>query len=385
MVMKKVYILTFHCAYNVGAMLQCYALSQSIKKIGNEVAIIDYRPVKVMNSSIEMELKKSLNSKVISEINDNIHLIFRFLKYYHQKDKRFFIIKDGTAKRFAQFMRNYLPLTTNTYYSSEELVAFANEDAIFITGSDQVWNPSLSDEPDVYLLDFVKKGAKNSYAASFGKETVNESFAKQLAQNLPTYHNISVREKSGISIVKDKANMEANWVLDPVFLLPKKEWEKITYCPKTSFPYILLYRMESNSQFTIEIEKLKKENPRLKVLAFDSFCDETNVDYYIPQSAPIDFISYIMHSECVITNSFHGTAFSIIFEKSAVIVPHKKYNERISSLMEIIGIDIEDGAYRIFPGVHQKTEESRRKSIEVLQKICNSDECPSYNSKVSPV
>lgn len=371
--MKKVYILTFHCAFNVGAMLQCYALSHSIKEMGNEVAIIDYRPVKVMNASIEKELNKNLISKVISEIDDTIHLIFRFLKYYPQKEKRFFIIKDGTAKRFAQFMRNYLPLTANTYYSSEALVAFADEDAAYITGSDQVWNPSLSDVPNIYLLDFVKKGTKNSYAASFGKKTVDDVFSKQLAENLPLFHAISVREKSGIKIVKDKANMEAEWVLDPVFLLPKKEWEKIAYCPKTAFPYILLYRMESNSQFTIEIEKLKNANPQLKVLAFDSICDETSVDYYIPQSGPLDFISYILHSEYVLTNSFHGTAFSIILERPAVVVPHTKYNERIRSLMDIIEVNIENGAYRIFPGAYEKTEESRRISIEVLQKICNCD------------
>lgn len=370
--MKKVYIITYHCAYNVGAMLQCYALSRVIKEIGNEVSIIDFRPPKIMNLAIEKELNRNLFSKVKNEINSLAHLIYRFLKYFPKRDERNYIVKDSTAKRFSKFMELYLPLTSTTYYKEDELAAFEQEDAIFITGSDQVWNPELSETPGAYLLDFVKKGQKNSYAASFGQKTVDAFYATKLNENLSAYNIISVREKSGIDILKNIIDKNVDWVLDPVFLISKNEWEKIVYSPKVTYPYIFLYRMESNPQFAVEIGKLKTMNPNLRVLQFDDINDKLESDYIIPQNGPLDFISYIRDSEYILTNSFHGTAFSIIFGKVASIVPHTKYNERISSLMDMIKISLENGVYNLPCDSAKRITQNRDKSINVLRKICAS-------------
>ena len=348
--MKTIYILTYHCAGNVGAMLQCYALSTTIEKMGYFPKVIDFRPSKVISPSVERLFWKKKNMTSIKRFQWyflwDLRYFKRILKYCWRKKNHYLIFKGNTSSAFCDFMTKKLHLTDKVYYDFRELESFAYTNDIFIVGSDQVWNPILSDAPQVYLLDFVKVGKKNAYGASFGTKSIDEHFGHHLKSSLSTYQIISVRENSGIGIVRSAAEKLATCVVDPVFLLDKNDWIRLTYKVPISEPFIFVYRTEENPLFQKEIDKLRNINPQLKIVQFDSFHGNLNSDYIIPRKGPLDFISYLFASSYVLTNSFHGSAFSIIARKSAVIIPHSFYNERIDSLMDTIGIrNNTDGIY----------------------------------------
>lgn len=371
--MKRIYILTYHCAQNVGAMLQCYALSKSIENTGNKVTVIDYRPEKVCDKLFDCLFNMSRKEKIKKNIMDFVYLTYRFLKYFPYKDNWMHIYRGDTSSVFLKFMCKNIPLSDQVCYTEEELKEnFADEDAIFITGSDQVWNPVLSETPKAYLLDFVKKGRKNAYAASFGKKNIDDSFSKMIRWGLSDFDIISVREESGIEIVKKYADKEAVAVLDPVFLHSKEEWKSLTYKVHIPKPYIFVYRMESEPRIIECVKKLKKANPRLKVVKFDYIDDGLMADYTISRKGPIDFISYLFGSSYVVTNSFHGTAFSVIANKEAYIVPHTIYNERISSLLNDVKIEADNrGIYELNNTCAELLQEKIHYSKDVVSKICN--------------
>lgn len=368
---KKINILTFHCAHNVGAMLQCYALSNHIKALGYEVEVIDYRPEKIREEAIENYLKASVFQRIIRESEELVYYIYRTIKYLPQGGKRIYITKGTTVSGFSKFFKNYLPLSKTTYYTEKELGTFERCNETFITGSDQVWNPLLSNTPKTYLLDFVKNGSKNSYAASFGKNVLDKTYESVFSDCLKTFDSISVREKSGVSIVNKITDKEATQVLDPVFLLNKQEWKKLAYKIRLKEPYIFIYRMERNENLIELVKQIKNENSNLKTFVFDDINDELEVDYRTPKASPLDFISFLFSSRFVVTNSFHGMAFSLIAEKEAYVFPHSLYNERIESLSQLIGANQKNGYYKIDSNSGIGMCDEIRKSNEILKKICN--------------
>lgn len=373
--MSYIYILTYHCASNVGAMLQCYALSTAIRKLGDIPIIIDYRPKSVIMPAVEKYFWWKKKHPCYELIRRKLQYIYRYVKYYRKKELGHFIFEGDTNSAFCNFMTQRLRLTSTVYYSENDLQSLEDKDGIYIVGSDQVWNPSLSGTPKVYLLDFVKNGNKNSYAASFGSKEISKDFSILLNQHLRDFKNITVREDSGVSIVRQYAGKDAVCVVDPVFLLEKKAWSSLVYKVTIKEPYIFVYRMENNDSFSNHIKRIKKEYNINKVVQFDYIKGGIIPDYVVRRKGPIDFISYLMGSHYVITNSFHGTAFSIIAQKDAIIIPHSSLNERIESLMKIVGVELDknNNVYKLKSGLYKRMTDSISFSKMMLRKICNNE------------
>ncbi|WP_295764181.1 polysaccharide pyruvyl transferase family protein [uncultured Oscillibacter sp.] len=374
--MKKIYILTYHCAYNVGAMLQCFALAETIRSSGRSVEVIDYRPEKVRDEGIERGCAPSWIQRRRRDLSGWARLAYRAVKYLPDKDKRPYIVGGSTVSSFCRFLEDRLPLTPERYHTEEELEAFSGEDAVFITGSDQVWNPALSGTPKAYLLDFVKAGEKDSYGASFGRAFVDRPYQDVLKEALSDFHIISVREKSAVGIVREAAGRQAVHVLDPVFLVDPGRWRDLTYPVRWKDPYIFVYRMEANEEIAAQVEALKRSDPALKVAKFDDLEDALPVDIDIPRKGPLDFLSYLFAASCVVTNSFHGTAFSIIGRKRAAIVPHSAYNERIASLLDGVAVPDRKGVYRLDPTCYDRMRGPICASKEILEEICGDRQAP---------
>lgn len=364
--MVKVKILTYHCALNVGAVLQCYALSAYLRNAHVNVEVVDYRDPKVANEAIEQiqHLKKSNPIKYYRK--RVIRLTKTAIKFLCGKCS-FEDFKHNTPEAFVDFVTRYIPLSSKSYYSKEELACFSSNKSVFIVGSDQVWNPDLSANPSVYFLDFLQEGKKMAYAASFGKTDISNECKNLVLSNLPSFDAISVREKEGVDIVKNLVGMNCLWVIDPVFLLTKRQWERLLLRRTAREPYILVYRMEDNELFQREIQKIKKEKPELKVVVFDYISDGVEYDEFVKCKGPLEFISYIYYSNYVVTNSFHGAAFSIIFCKEGIVIPHKTLNNRISSIMSLLSLEMESGVYHICDVDKSKIEESIRLSKEYLK------------------
>lgn len=367
--MKHIYLLTYHCACNVGAMLQCYGLSTAIRSLGATPIVIDYRPQKIFESRLSTVIKYKSDFFLKYHLKNALLYFRRYFKYLLGKCDYVDVYTGTTETAFCDFMTEMLPLTQRTYCNLEELSQLEENDDFFVVGSDQVWNPQLVNEPEAYFLSFVSNGNKFSYAGSFGRPDLSIE-AKNLINNyLSDFKMLSVREQSGVDIINTLIGKNPNLVCDPVFLLTEKQWSQLTYKPHMKEEYILVYQMETNELFNETITELKNREPNLKVVQFD-YKSSINYDVYIGRKGPIDFISYIKGCKYMVTNSFHGTAFSLIFKKNAVVIPHKSLNERISSLMKIVGLNQIKGRYYTDKNSYKMMESLIKQSILYLQTLC---------------
>lgn len=318
--MKKsnIGIITYHNAINYGAILQTYALNKYINSLGRECETIDYTCEKINNSYKLINLK-SLKSFVNSVLNLKNNIIRR--------------------KKFGDFSKNNIKLSNKKYnrYNITEANGVYDK---FITGSDQVWNLELNEDYNYYLEFVSDNNSKYSYAASFGNIDVLRKNSLKVKNLLEKFNIITVREKTTINDIKKECNLNSEHVLDPTFLLSREEWEKVDNHKKYKEKYILLYVLHEESAYYIA-EKLSKLTG-LKVYIITESRRQRIKGKYIRTSGPRDFISLIKNSEYVVTDSFHGTALSIILQKNLKVVLKTKmkyFNERLISIINTLFLD----------------------------------------------
>ena len=208
---------------------------------------------------------------------------------------------------------------------------------IFFAGSDQIWNSFFNNGKDpAFYLDFAPLGTvKASYAASFATENIVTELKPQIKEWLSNMDYISVRESSGLNILNDLGIQEAVQVLDPVFLLPKEKWESIIEYTAENDSYILLYDFDKNEQLGLAARELAHKNG-WKVY---SYLDNPYCDRCFKNAGPRAFLGLIKNAEMVISNSFHATAFSLIFEKNFWVINRKEaINTRMRDLVESIDL-----------------------------------------------
>ena len=317
----KAGIITIHRASNYGAVLQAYALKEFIKKLGYEVDLIDYR---------------------CAAIEDMYRNMFGDMFSFKSKVKNLLTwsIQKERNRKFEVFINKDLCCTEATScFSQEQLEECNNKYDVFISGSDQIWNPFCTGNDKHYFLDFVRDNKKKySYAASFGtakQDFIENSSYKNL---LGMYKKISVREYQGQEVVKEMTGKDALVHLDPTFLLDRKEWiEKASSVNvENRRPYVLVYSIAMPKS----IEKLalryaEKNKVDVKYITLSNLFTLKNRKKTIICS-PIEFLNYIMNAECVITNSFHGIAFSIIFNKKFYVEKNANPNHDNSRLENIL-------------------------------------------------
>lgn len=364
--MKKIKTatITFHKAINYGAILQTYALQQSIFKLGIDNDIIDYN-CKLINSEYKLINTKSIKSFIKSIIAFRIH--------YYKKDK------------FKSFIKKYIILTnpvTKDILKSEE---FNNKYDFFITGSDQVWNYEITNLDDAYFLNFVKDESKvKSYAASFGISCIPENLRLKYKNYLKRFSSILVREKTGAKLIENLIDKKVNIVLDPVLLLRENEWNKIV--KETKFDnirdkYILVYM---TTPYIISFAK--KLSIKYKIPIFnisDLILKRKNkIGNTESKLGPEEFINAIKNAKFVVTGSFHAVVFSIIYNKDFFINNVDKTKENRSSrqkdLLDLLEIkdreifnhdDDTDFVPIDWNNVNKKLEIERNKSINELKKM----------------
>lgn len=322
--MEKVNIVTIHFGTNHGSVLQAYALSNYLKSIGYDAKIIDYVPerYKIWNSMI-----KSKGNKYPLPV---------LLAYYPLA----FLKSIRVRKIFERFLKNNLNLTKR-YSSNSDLIKNPPKADIYVTGSDQVWNNDYNGNDDfTYFLNFVPENSKKiAYAASFGKEEITgEEYFNSIIPMLKNFDSISVRESTAKEILEEM-DIDSTHVVDPVFLLSKKDWERFSVDRHTQKKYILVYVMDGLYQELLEYAELLKKQTgyEIVVLSFKKIKDK-RIDrcYYL--SNPKEFVGLVKNSDVIVTNSFHGTAFSILFQKKFVTIGKEKYNSRMMSLLKKLSL-----------------------------------------------
>mgnify|MGYP000459293333 CR=1 FL=1 len=307
----KIKTITCHDVYNSGASLQAYALMKYLQNNGHEVEIIDYKPDYLSN-----HYKFSAVSNPRYEKNLILKIIYLILKF----PERLFSLKN--KKKYDEFRDKHLKITNKRYGSNEELKSNPPEADVYLCGSDQIWNSKLKNGKDpAFYLDFVSSDKiRGAYAASFAIESIESDIKEVIKDRVSKLDYIGVREISALDILKDLDIEKGVQVLDPVFLLNRDKWEELTYNVDNNEKYILVYDFDGNELIREVATKIAKENGLKIYTVFKSDYS----DKVIKQVGPIDFISYIKGAEFVISNSFHGTAFSIIFEKQFAVVNRKE-------------------------------------------------------------
>ena len=318
----KVGILTFQFADNYGAVLQCLALQEAVKKYGADAKVIDYLPSKMVS-------KKHRIKKMI--------------------------LPKGFEKKFEQFRKNHF----------QRISAKESCDVILV-GSDQVWNAAITDYDDFWIMPEVHCKRLCSYAASFGKGSLSEKEEDYLLahkSDFDEYFSVTVREKAGKEFL-EKLQIKAETVCDPTLLfyhepaLYDNLAEKSEY--QTEGNYILVYSLEYSKQLDELIEKVRKETGK-KVIALHPMNDSIqSCDEFVRDASVYDFLALIKNADCILTNSFHGLAFSYIFRKKVYCVHHSSLSSRQSELMEKSGFVYENcGENVYYMDTDQATQEMK--------------------------
>lgn len=327
--MKKVGLATCFLD-NYGACLQAYALSNTITSLGMECTILNYTELEgYYGDSIAERVKNSTLYNTVRCLLD-------------KKYRKTFKLGKIRRPNFQSFRKKYLPLSTEAYNEHSDL-SDKGFDAV-VCGSDQIWNPTFYGACNpFYYLSFVPNGvSKIAYAPSIGLSDIPECYTDDFKKYLSDFKAISVRENNAVELVKKYADKEAKWVLDPTMLLDGSAWSKLIDNKIIEKPYIFCYLFGTQDYYKDAIENIRNKTGLEVVIIPFSERDLTNEYTKIYKAGPIEFLSLIKNAEYVLTDSFHATVFSLLFERPFYTLlrdndnEEKSMNSRIHSLLSML-------------------------------------------------
>ena len=360
-------LITLHRIVNYGSVLQTYATQRILETLGTQVKVIDYYDERMTMHGM---LKRLKNKK--KALQNPLFLLIAELIMFPSYVTRFRIFK--------KFLREQIHLTEKTYHSFEELQSYIPEADIYCTGSDQVWNSGWNEKIDKALfLEFVAKGKPCfAYAASFGKQKLDDWEIPETQNLLKKYLALSCRESAGVKILKN-LGFESQYVLDPTLLLNGENWKELASKKFENKKYVFVYNLNRNKKID-ETAKFLSKRFRIPIYTV-SYCY-----HEIPLrqgkvfvNPPVeDFLSLLANASYVITDSFHATAFSINFGREFFVFYPGLFSSRLSSVLELVGAkdralsepkDIEKFLNRTldYSGIHNALQKARNESMDFLK------------------
>lgn len=316
---KTVATITYHRSDNFGSVLQAYALGEKLRQMGYEQYIIDYRKEAVARA---YRIFQPLNSKY-NIITNAYHLL-----HYPALKRR--------KQRYEQFRQTRLRLS-RVYAHKQALMAEPPAADAYIAGSDQVWHTGILDFDESYLLDFVRQGRKLSYAASGIKQETDEAGLALVKKHIEAFDAVSVRENLA------KARLESETVsvrIDPVLLLEKQDWQKLCTLPNRKKPYMFCYFAGAVTEdFEAFTRRKARELGLERVILMPQWRNLFRPGTNCYDAGPEEFLSLLRHADLVCTNSFHGTAFSVLLNKPFILAQAQPFaDDRIATLLGAMGL-----------------------------------------------
>lgn len=308
--MKPIGILTFHRASNYGAVLQAYALQNVIDGFGREAVIVDYRCRTVEEGHRPWGMFKRHKFPVV---------LFRCCVAMK---------KDSI---FGAFRRDRLKLSGPV--QPEDLEKIQDDYVLFVAGSDQVWNNKLSGMDQAYMLTFAREQQRYSYACSLGFDEFPEGTKELYREWLSGMQCISLRENRSVDLI-ETIGYDARADLDPTLLLSRARWESFMTPAQRPEPYIFVYTVDGDINLLNAARELSSRTG-VKILYLNNEYRKNRDIPRVRYSTPEEFVGLFAGAEYVLTNSFHGTAFSIIFGKKFKVELEtvKKFNVRSRDLL----------------------------------------------------
>ena len=296
---KVIRILTFHSAYSYGAVLQTYALYKFLSNRYTDVKVIDFRPS------------------------------YFTLRWVWNRPKTWLLC--------FQFRFRKMKIKYTKEVSAEDLRISTPIADTYVIGSDQVWNPDITKSvQDIYFGDFIPRTIKKiSYAASFGRSSFLDSEIKKMGSLIHDFAAISVREESAVNLCHQVLGLDATCVLDPTFLID--DYTHLFHGKKVKKELgVFVLDNNSNEIFDIALMIARKMLLKPKVINKNRPLKGFKI---IPYPSIPCFLKEIYNSRFIITNSFHGLAFSIIFNKQfAFVNTNPKNVTRAQSILEKLGL-----------------------------------------------
>ncbi|MDD7585162.1 MAG: polysaccharide pyruvyl transferase family protein [Coriobacteriaceae bacterium] len=369
----RVSLITLHTVSNYGSCLQAYATQTMMEHLGHQVEIVDYyRKNNQMPSKIEQMFEGNALGH-LSALWDKAPWLKRGLSkpiaaYIHSHDRRF----DEFRLRYLHLSRQYL--------DAAQLISDPPIADVYCTGSDQVWNSIWNEGFEgPYFLDFAPDGKRRiAFSASIGREEIDDWEIPLMRDALAKYYAISMRETSGVELVKRLGFSDVQLVLDPTLLLSRESWGKIATHPKQiDGPYALIYQLNDNPMmlaFAAEVAgELGLKLVKISYRPFD--IPRVGVNVVVPDVT--DFIGLFESASYVVTDSFHATAFALNFGVPFTAVAPPRFGTRIASILSLTHTqerqlvnygDLSMAKEPIdFSAVHSILEKNRDASISFLR------------------
>ena len=381
--MKNVAILTlFNNNNNYGGALQAFALHKKVKELGFNADVLYYSNGKnPVYPSTKEQLKQYGVIDILKKVTEKTQA-----KIFKGKINNILVSR---ADLFNKFRKEYI--STNGPFDDNTLVKSQDKYFAYISGSDQIWNPNAI--RNGFLLSMIDDNhRKIAYAASIGRSVLSPHELKVMIPLIKRYDSVSVRENTAQKLLVENGVEQVKTVLDPTLIIDRQEWQKLCRPLMKKRKYALCYFFSESRKYREEI---------------DHYCKKNDLDlYYIPYAkqcyvhgdnkgkgikqenvGPIEFLSLINNAEAVFTDSFHGTVFSIIFNKNFVVYERDKKsnslskNSRIYDLLGALGLD--DRLYSgkdfeqyctrniDFNTVEDKLKALRKSSIKFLEDALN--------------
>lgn len=334
---KKVGILNVQWVDNYGAVLLAYALQATIDSMGYQAEVVDYRPINISE-------QKSLSERIKNQLRQNgvkgiIQRVVRKVK--GKQGSNVNVSSKEKHEKFEAFRRKYLQRSVVCHTLSD---FDALDYDIYVVGSDVIWKPDRvkSEESDVYFLNFTKENScgRIAYAASIGTDDTEQlkAIENKMGALLRKFDCVSVREKTSLPFVQSLWGKNVTWCIDPTMLLERCHYDRLlkeSGLEDTSKDrYIYLYLFENN------LEAIELANKYSKALNLPIICQcglPEKIDRLFMHSkddGPTEFVYRIKNADFVITDSFHGTVFSIIYQKNFITLSRGKISIRMQDLLE---------------------------------------------------
>jgi hypothetical protein len=305
---KKVGIITFHNAENYGAALQTYALMKTLQDLGCDCEVIDYRNQGVFKRNTIKNLYYALT---------------------FQRPLR-------NHRVFSAFQTRHLNLSERTYRSLAAFEAEAGKYDVLFFGSDQIWNPDLSNGFDpLYFGQFSTPARKVAYAASVGKDELTSKERQTINQLIQNFDAVAVREETLLPLLEG----DVACTVDPCMLLPAEEWNQITSEVRIDESYLLVYQLFPNKDILAAARHCAEATGKVVAVIspYVSFQGRNRVRK-LGRISPTEFLAYYRQAELVFSDSFPGTLFSILYEKPFYTLLPAEKTGRITSLLEKLNL-----------------------------------------------
>lgn len=375
----KTGLVTFYHIHHYGALLQACATERAVERLGSECEIIDY----YVNQDNRLFQRPTGLGSAAHDAHTALH--------YGPLKARY--------DRFEEFARTRLKISSHRYESLEELRRAELPYDVLLSGSDQIWNPKIFPDGkfDPVFFGAFSGRRKIAYAPSFGIPHVPESMEEELRGYLRSFSHLSVRERQGERIVEEVLGRKVPVVLDPTLLLTAQEWEEMAHFDGKS-GYILCYCISDPAPLVPYIHRLAEETG----LPVVQLCGMRRSIYpkakQVLDAGPAEFLGWFRNASYVCTNSFHGTVFSVQFQKPffTAVAPSEMAepeSSRTFSLLSRLGLTERivgkgDSAGWNDPvdwaAVQARLEEARQESLDYLRRALQDEQEPAGEKAPAP-